>query len=301
MLDKDPPLITVVIPTYNHADFLKRALTSIVSQDYSCWEVIVIDNHSKDNTDEVVRSFENPKIKLLKIHNNGVIAASRNLGISQSSGEWIAFMDSDDIWYKSRLSVCAKFFTDQNNEFDVISTDEIMVSNVGNAKKILRHGPASNNLYRDMILYGNRLSPSATIVRKLFLNQNNLRFSEELKFVSAEDYDFWLRLALQKSSFLFLSSIEGEYTIHSGNTSSQIDKHITAIKCVLKKHVFELQEFQSDKAQLWRKVKSRIYISHALKRLKKLELLKAVRLFFIAVTLSPFGLAEFIWNRIRYK
>jgi glycosyltransferase involved in cell wall biosynthesis len=78
------PLISVVIPTYNHAEFLKRSLKSVVDQTHQNLEIIVIDNHSKDNTDEVVYMFSDPRIHLLKIHNNGVIAVSRNFGITNS-------------------------------------------------------------------------------------------------------------------------------------------------------------------------------------------------------------------------
>ncbi len=92
-------LVSVVIPTYNHARFLGRALQSVMDQTYKNWEVIIIDNHSQDNTDEIVEAFKDPRITLLKIHNNGVIAASRNMGIRAAKGEWIAFLDSDDHWY----------------------------------------------------------------------------------------------------------------------------------------------------------------------------------------------------------
>ena len=301
MHNKDLPLISVVVPTYNRAEFLKRALASIVSQKYSHWEVIVIDNHSKDHTDEVISSFKNPKIKLVKINNNGVIGASRNLGIKHSNGEWIAFMDSDDLWYDSRLRACTQIFGDKNKKFDIISTDEIMVSDEGNTKKILRHGPASTSMYRDMILYGNRLSPSATIVRKSFLEQNNLRFSENPKFVSAEDYDFWLEIAKHEPSFIFLNSVEGEYTVHSGNTSNQVDKQISAIKCVLKKHVFELQKFQPNKARLWRQVRSRIYLSNSLKCFNNFHILRATSLLFMSVLSSPIGLTDIIVKRLWQK
>jgi glycosyltransferase involved in cell wall biosynthesis len=301
MQNRNYPLISVVVPTYNHAEFLKRALASIVSQKYSHWEVIVIDNHSNDHTDEVMSLFKSTKIKLVKIKNHGVIGASRNLGINHASGEWIAFMDSDDLWYNTRLSACAQFFSDKKNKFDIISTDEKMVFNKGNKEKILRHGPASQYMYRDMMIYGNRLSPSATIVRKSFLKEKKLRFSENPKFVSAEDYDFWMRIAKHGASFVFLKSVEGEYTIHSGNTSNQIDKHISAIKCVLKKHVFELQTFQPNKARLWRQVRSRIYFSNSLKKFSNFQILSAISFLFMSVLSSPFGFIGTIWKRLWQK
>ena len=151
MKTKHQPLISIVIPTYNHAVFLNRALISIIKQEYENWEVIVVDNHSDDHTEEVVYSFENPKIKLFKIRNNGVIGLSRNYGIKNALGKWIAFMDSDDVWYPSRLSACSEFYSEDKNKIDVISTNELMVFNGLNKKKVLRHGPASENMYRDML------------------------------------------------------------------------------------------------------------------------------------------------------
>jgi glycosyltransferase involved in cell wall biosynthesis len=295
---KIKPLISVVIPTYNHAQFLNRALASIVSQKYSNWEVIVIDNHSTDNTEDVIASFKNSKIKFLKINNNGIIGASRNLGISQARGDWIAFMDSDDVWYDTKLSICIPYCNDENQIFDIISTDEFMVFSNGDKIKTLKHGPDSKNMYRDMILYGNRLSPSATIIRKSFLDKYELKFSEVADFVSAEDYDFWLCLARHKPSFLFLRSVEGEYTIHGANVSRKTEAHLSAIKCVLKKHVYELQEFQSDKDKLWEKVKCRFNLMIAMRKLKTFDFLEGFRLVFMSMISSPLGAIHIIGKKI---
>ena len=90
------PLVSIVIPTYNHANYLSKALQSVLDQTYKNWEAIVIDNHSTDDTNEVINRYVDPRIKYLKIHNCGVIAKSRNVGIQTAKGEWIAFLDSDD-------------------------------------------------------------------------------------------------------------------------------------------------------------------------------------------------------------
>ena len=104
--NSERPLVSVIMPTYNHAHFLGNALQSLLDQTYTNWEAIIIDNHSEDATDEVVRGFADPRITLLKIHNNGVIAASRNMGIRAAKGKWIAFLDSDDWWSSNKLHVC---------------------------------------------------------------------------------------------------------------------------------------------------------------------------------------------------
>ena len=123
------PLISIVIPTYNHAHFLHDALLSVIAQTYQNWEAIVIDNHSNDNTDQVVHSFGDARIKLLKVHNQGIIATSRNMGIKKAKGEWVAFLDSDDLWYPKKLELAVDRIT-QNPEFDVCRTNELMVNRI---------------------------------------------------------------------------------------------------------------------------------------------------------------------------
>ena len=87
------PIVSIIIPTYNHAKFISKALQSIIDQTFKKWEAIIIDNNSTDDTDKILKKFSDNRIKCLKINNNGVIAKSRNLGIKSAKGEWIAFLD----------------------------------------------------------------------------------------------------------------------------------------------------------------------------------------------------------------
>ena len=102
----EKPLVSVVIPTFNHAPLLKRALDSVVAQTYSDWEAIVVNNFSTDETIDVVNSFKDDRIKLVNFKNNGIIAASRNQGIKLAQGKFVAFLDSDDNWYPKKLEKC---------------------------------------------------------------------------------------------------------------------------------------------------------------------------------------------------
>src|SRR5262245_23810861 len=92
------PSVTVVIPTYNCADLLRQALASVVTQTRSDWEAIVVNNASTDNTLVAVAACRDPRIRVIEFRNQGVIAASRNRGITEAQGEWVAFLDSDDLW-----------------------------------------------------------------------------------------------------------------------------------------------------------------------------------------------------------
>ncbi len=102
-LNPENPEVSVVIPTYNYAHFLKKCLESLVSQEFTNWEALVINNFSTDDTVEVVGGFSDKRIRLVNFRNNGVIAASRNKGIGLAASDLIAFLDSDDIWYPGKL------------------------------------------------------------------------------------------------------------------------------------------------------------------------------------------------------
>ena len=112
--------ISIILPTFNNAKLISRAITSVINQSYKNWELIIIDNFSIDNTQNVVESFNDKKIKYFKLKNNGIIAISRNYGIKKSSGEFIAFLDSDDYWLNNKLSISVETLT---NKFDLVYHD----------------------------------------------------------------------------------------------------------------------------------------------------------------------------------
>ena len=108
MNSKLSPFVSIVIPTYNHANFLGKALESVITQTFTNWEAIVVDNQSTDHTSQVISKFNDHRIKYIKISNYGIIAKSRNHGINVAKGEWIAFLDSDDFWPKEKLNLQIK-------------------------------------------------------------------------------------------------------------------------------------------------------------------------------------------------
>jgi glycosyltransferase involved in cell wall biosynthesis len=291
------PLISVVIPTYNHAHFLGHALQSVIDQTYMNWEVIIIDNHSSDNTESVVLSFDNPKIKLLKIHNNGVIAASRNLGVNKAKGDWIAFLDSDDFWYQSKLEAVVNNIR-QDNTIDVFSTDEIQVNEITGSKKIIRYGPSGSNFYQVLLTEGNRVSPSATLVRHKFMIENSILFRENINFVTVEDYDFWMFLAKAGATFKFIASVQGEAIVHQNNASGQMSKHKKNLVNVLKDHVFNIQEFEKNKDKLWSCINARLLISDFKEELINKNYIISIKYLKSAFFSSPITSIKLIFNKL---
>ncbi len=290
------PLISVVIPTYNHADFLKVAITSVIEQTYQNFEIIIVDNHSNDHTNEVVDSFNDNRIHLHKINNKGVIAASRNQGVDHTKGEWIAYLDSDDFWYPSRLQ-CLIDNMDSNLKYDVISTNEYKNDNLTGKKTKLIYGPLDGEKYKCLLLYGNRLSPSASIVRKEFLIKNEVRFNESFNFVTVEDYDYWLQLAFLDANFKFIKSFEGEYLVHGGNSSGYQALHKRNELNLLKHHVFNVQQFADDKEALWKSMLAIFSFREAYQQFK----LGNFSLFLKSLWLSVYTSPYFVFKWVNFK
>lgn len=147
---KKNPLVSIVIPSYNHGKFIGRAIESVLSQTYQTFEVIVIDNHSKDETDKVLNKFRDNRIKVLKIHNKGIIAISRNRGIKEAKGEWVAFLDSDDVWYPKKLEILLGLATNESN-YDLLCSDELKVNIKNGKKKLQVYGPVNRSVYHELL------------------------------------------------------------------------------------------------------------------------------------------------------
>jgi glycosyltransferase involved in cell wall biosynthesis len=300
MTSQTRPLVSVVIPTYNHAHFLGRALQSVVDQTYSNWEAIVIDNHSHDNTDQVIQSFKNSRITTLKIHNNGIIAASRNAGINAAKGDWIAFLDSDDLWYPQKLEVVMKG-VDEDPTIDVFSTDEFLVNELTGSKILLEYGPCSLDLYKALLISGNRFSPSATLVKRNFLNRMTIRFRENRGFVTAEDYDLWMLLAREGAKFKCIRSVQGEYSIHATNSSGQAAKHQKNIVNVIQDHVYKQQSFQANKDRLWSEINARLLLAKSKQLLIDKKFLVGLIALAEALFSSFSGTLSYVLYKIRNK
>ena len=216
------PLISIVIPSYNHDKFIKKALDSVIDQTFQNWEAIVIDNHSTDETDRILDNYDDLRIIKLKINNNGIIAKSRNLGIEVARGEWIAFLDSDDWWRKDKLEICLNNIDDN---VDFIYHDLEIKDNKSNIifkKKNLKgrelKKPILKDLLYGLIEEGNAIGNSSVVVRKNILFKIG-GISENKNLVASEDYNTWLRIAQITDKFKYIKKKLGFYLVHE--TSAQ--------------------------------------------------------------------------------
>lgn len=226
------PLVSVVVPTYNHAHFLRSSLGSVVNQTFTDWEAIVVNNYSTDDTEAVVQSFNDERIRLVNFRNHGVIAAGRNEGIRLSRGVFVAFLDSDDNWHSEKLE---KSIQALRGGVDLVCHAEKWVGG-DRPERVVQYGPAEKSSWRGLLLDQNRVSTSATVVRRSCLEKAGL-FDESAEFVTAEDYEMWMKLARLGCTFQFLPDVLGEYRRHEGNASGSILRHLAAEQAVVQKHL----------------------------------------------------------------
>ena len=228
-MDAEQSLVSVIMPTYNHARFIGKAIESVLSQTYKNFELIIIDNYSEDDTEKIVTSYEDDKIIYLKFRNNGIIAASRNYGIKHSHGDYIAFLDSDDFWHRQKLEKQLPHF--ETPEIIGVASNAILDSETPYYRKSnlakSKRGYVDYN-YRD-ILNRNCIMTSSLIVRRDILDKTGL-FDEDKTFSFIEDWELWLRMA-RYGSFRVLESPLLTYLVSRkrGYQSSIISKNCLKI------------------------------------------------------------------------
>lgn len=213
----NPPLVSVVIPTYNRAGDLALALASVARQTYPHLEVLVVDNHSTDDTAGVVSRMNDPRMRLLSIHNHGVIAASRNLGIREAAGEFVAFLDSDDLWAPDKLERCMACLASA----DVAYHDmEVLIRRRElRARRRFDTRQLQSPVYKDLLVNANTLPTSSVVVRTALLRAVG-GFTEDVGIIAGEDYDLWLRLARVTERFRRVDGTLGSLTRAHDNQSS---------------------------------------------------------------------------------
>ena len=183
------PQVSVVIPTYNRATLVVEAVASVLAQTYGDFEVLVVDDGSTDATLEALAPFRG-QVKLLRQSPRRGVAAARNLGSRAAAGEWLAFLDSDDLWLKEKLARQMAYLA-AHPELLICKTDETWVRHGVRVNKPLTHHKAGGRIFLKC-LKRCFISPSAVVLhRRLF--QAHGAFDEDLP--AAEDYDLWLRLS----------------------------------------------------------------------------------------------------------
>ncbi|MFH2013294.1 MAG: glycosyltransferase [Pseudomonadota bacterium] len=245
------PKISVIIPTYNRANFIEEAIESVLSQSYKDFELIVVDDGSTDETGKLVQRY-GERIFYIYQNKKGVSHA-RNTGIKNSSGEYIAFLDSDDKWLPDKLATQMDFFT-HNPDALICHTEEIWFRNNARVNPMKKHRKYSGMIF-DKVLPLCIISPSSVMLRREIFFDKIGFFDENLP--ACEDYDLWLRIAARYP----VSLIETPLIIKRGGHKDQlsgkfvgIDRfRIEALVNILESGVLSPEQYKSALKELRKK------------------------------------------------
>ena len=218
---------SVIIPTYNSAKYIVKTLNSVIKQTFTNYEIIISDDGSNDNTVELVHNTmrqHSIKYQVLQNKHSGP-GETRNIAVRASNGKWIAFLDSDDIWYPDKLSKISKYIS--KNTHQNIFTHSILYLYGENSIKVNPSKYIDDNFF--LSLYKcNPLATSAIIVKRSLLNISGL-FDSSL--LSAQDYDLWLRISLLPETKIgFIETVLGENIERQNSVSSNL---LMRLNCTL--------------------------------------------------------------------
>lgn len=240
-MNEESPLVSVIIPTYNRASIIERAIQSVLKQSYRNLEIIVVDDASKDNTNEIVRNIKDNRL-IYKYHEkNKGPSSARNTGIKAASGEYISFQDSDDVWHTQKLEKQMNYILNKPTLKSCVVYSRIL--RLENNKKTNIPSESverkEGNIYR-YLLKGNFIAMPSIVVHRGCFNKTGL-FDEELKIL--EDWDLILRL-----SKYFRFEYINEPLVISYHTPKGVNSNYAELGKALEKILLKnYEDYKSDK------------------------------------------------------
>ena len=244
--------VSVVIPTFNRKNFLKKAIESVSKQTFSPHEIIVVDNGSSDGTLEMVNK-EYPSVKTF-VQNIPGVSATRNLGIKMSEGNWVAFLDSDDQWHREKLKLQLESISQEENKVFLSHTDETWYREEQIVNQKLKHRKRGGFIF-EFCLPICCISPSSSLVKKEIFDQIGF-FDESLEV--CEDYDFWLRYCSKYP----VNFVDKKLTFKFGGHLDQLSKknwgmdryRISALEKLIGSNSLEKDQLEMTAKTLMRKI-----------------------------------------------
>lgn len=191
------PKVSVIIATFNREYLIGETIESILNQSFADFELIVVSDGSTDNTEALVYSINDPRIKFLKQPNSGRPACPRNYGIREARGKYVAFCDDDDIWLPNKLEKQLFFFAEKG--VSCVATNYFPIGDVRIVKKSLVIAPGEefkDFSYEEVLLMLNPVVTSSVLARRDFLCAV-YGFDESPDFSFIEDWELWLRLSVK--------------------------------------------------------------------------------------------------------
>lgn len=205
-------MISAIMSAYNSEKFIKEAVESILSQTFTDFEFIIINDASTDSTESIIRSFNDPRVKLIENDKNRGLTKSLNIGLDLAKGKYIARMDADDISFPERFQKQFDFM-EQNPEVDLCGT----FYEVEGTKNDTVETPVTHAEIKDMLFFNNCIAHPTVMMRKSIIDKFAIKYNENLR--SAQDYELWCREA-DRLKFANIPEILLKYRVHENQTGS---------------------------------------------------------------------------------
>lgn len=212
-------LASIIIPAYNAKKYIEETVQSVLNQSYTNWELLIIDDGSTDNTIEIIEALAktDSRINYITKKNSGV-SDSRNKGLSIAKGEFISFLDADDIWNKENLKEKINFIVENN--IDVAYSDCEKIDANSNSLKNILTGSESPELSDILLLKGNYITaPSGIVLKKSVLDKIG-GFDTNLS--NNADQELWIRILSNNFKIKLIKKTLWKYRVHDNNMSSNI-------------------------------------------------------------------------------
>ena len=216
------PKVSVLMPAYNAEQYINQAIDSIISQTYTDWELIIANDGSTDNTENIILSYSDPRIKYIKSEINKGLIYTRNLLITNSLGKYIAFLDSDDLALPNRLEQQVNFL-DNNQDYGLCGTWGMMIDDKGDTVKKINL-PSNNEEIKCSLLFINTFVQSSIMIHKQIL----VKYPYNNDFPLAEDYELWCGLS-RSYKLKNLPVHLAKYRWHETNISKSRKKHLDSL------------------------------------------------------------------------
>nr|MBV6630662.1 glycosyltransferase family 2 protein [Oceanococcus sp. HetDA_MAG_MS8] len=232
-----PPLVSIVLPTKNRLSTLPRSVASVCGQCYRNWELIIVDDHSTDATQEWVSSLRDRRVRYLRLESSQGAAAARNFGVKQARGEWIAFQDSDDEWVLDKLD--KQLFVAQAGGFSWVGGSIVTWSDGGVVTERWTAPQGYTEIRHDAVVRGAGLMTPSWLVRRNVL-ENLGGFDESLPCL--EDWELLFRL----KSVYRMGVTRDIVLMRYGSSDSlfaELDKRVEGLQGVLLTHIRLLTEY----------------------------------------------------------
>jgi glycosyltransferase involved in cell wall biosynthesis len=239
------PLVSIMMPAYNAAKYIGQAIESVLSQTYPNWELIIVNDGSKDGTADIIACFQDERIKAIFQHNSGE-ANARNMALKAVQGEYLAFLDADDVYLPNHLEYTVAYLVD-HPQVDAVYTDGHYCDQDGNLIQSLssqRRGPFEGHLFDELVRSSDVFGPPTCVVLKLELvKQHNLTFDPAI--VIGPDWDFMTRYS-EHAKFGYIAQHTCLYRVHQTNVTKMtktVERALSLVRC--REKAIQLESFNS--------------------------------------------------------